>query len=113
MNVMVGLFRHYGLTDNVAKSHSMAFQPGALPSGMSEEAKALKYTGVVDLYKVRLRRRIPCLECGVDLTAGSTTAHRQHMHGTEPEIDWSRMPVSQTEHQPQVYDVIFMRSAKR
>ena len=34
-------------------------------------------------------------------------AHRQHMHGTEPAIDWSRLPVSQTEHRHQVYDVRF------
>ena len=35
------------------------------------------------------------------------TAHRRCMHGAEPAINWSRITVSQTEHQPQVYDTIF------
>ena len=35
------------------------------------------------------------------------------MHSTEPVIDWIRLPVSQTEHQPLVYDVSFLRSTKR
>ena len=32
-------------------------------------------------------------------------SHRQRMHGTDPEIDWNRLPVSKTEHIPQVFDV--------
>ena len=43
---------------------------------MSEEAKVLKCMGVGDSYWVRLRRRIPCLECVFDLTAGSIMDHR-------------------------------------
>ena len=68
----------------------------------------LKCTGVGDSYWVRLQRRISCPECGVELTAGSMTAHRRCMHGTDPVINWIRLPVSQTEHQPQVYNVIFL-----
>ena len=52
-------------------------------------------------------RLISFPEYGVELTAGSITAHRQRMYGKEPAIEWSRLPVSQTEHQPQVYDVRF------
>ena len=63
--------------------------------------------GVGYSYRVRLQRRILCPECGVDLTAEYMTAHRRHMHRTEPAIDWSRLPVRQIVHQPQVYDVIF------
>ena len=100
MNVLVGLFQHYGLTANVAKSRTMTCQPGALQSGMLEESKALKFTGVGDLYQVRLRRRITFPECGVDLTSVSMTAHSQSMHRTEPTINWSRLPVSQMNHQP-------------
>ena len=37
----------------------------------------------------------------------SMTAHRQKMHGTEPEIGWNRLPVSQTEYIPHVFDVSF------
>ena len=29
MNVLIVLFRHYGLTDNIAKSRTMTCQPGA------------------------------------------------------------------------------------
>ena len=35
------------------------------------------------------------------------TAHFRRMHGTEIAINWSRIPVSQTEQQPQVYNVSF------
>ena len=35
MNVLVGLFRGYGLTSNVTKSRTMTCQTGALRSGMS------------------------------------------------------------------------------
>ena len=102
MNVLVGLFRIYGLAANVANSRTMTCQPGALRSGMSDEAKALKCTGVGYSYWVRLRRQIPCPEFGVDLTVGSMTSHRRHMHEMEPAIDWSQLPVSHTNHQPQV-----------
>ena len=54
MTALVGLFRRYGLAANVAKSCTMAFQPGALQVGMSEEDMVLKCTGVVDSYRVRL-----------------------------------------------------------
>ena len=113
MNVLVGLFRRYGLAANVSKSHKMTCQLGALQSGMSEEATALKCTSVGDLYRVILQRRTPCLKCGVDLTKGSMTSHRRRMHGMEPAIDWIRLLVSQTEHQHQVYDVSFLRLTKR
>ena len=39
-------------------------------------------------------------------------AHCQLMYRTEPAINWIRLPVSQTEHQPQVYNVSFLRSTK-
>ena len=60
MNVLVGRFRSYGLASNVSKSRIITCQPGALRAGMSEQAMALKCTGVGDLYEVRLRRRIRC-----------------------------------------------------
>ena len=112
MNVLVGLFRRYVLVSNIPKSHIMTLHTGELRAGMSEEAMALKCTGVGDSYQVRLRRRIPCPEFEVELTTGSMTAHRRRMHGTEPKIDWSWLPVSQTVHQPQVYDVRFLRAKK-
>ena len=35
------------------------------------------------------------------------------MHETNPTIDWSRLPVIQTVHQPQVYDVRFLQTTKQ
>ena len=55
----------------------------------------------------RPRRRIPCLECGVKLTAGSMTAHRRQMHGTEPETDWNLLSFSQRVNITQVFGVSF------
>ena len=91
----------------------MTCQPGAIKLGMSEEAKALKCTGVGDYYCMRLRRQIPCPKCGVELNAGSMTAHHCCMHGTEPVIDCNRLPVSKTEHHLQVYDISFPWTTKR
>ena len=99
MNVLVGLFRRYFLEANVSKSHTMTFQLGILWFGVSEEAKALKGMGVVELYWLRLRISIPCLECVFELTAGSMTDHCRRIHGMEPAIDWIWLPVSHTEHQ--------------
>ena len=102
VNVPVGLFRRYGLVANVSKLRTMTCHPGALRAGMLEEAMALNCAGMGDLYRVRLRRQIPCPECGVELTAGSMMSHRRRMHRTENAIDWSWFPVIQMVHQPQV-----------
>ena len=39
MNILVGLFRSYGLAANVAKSHTMTCQPGILRLGMSDQPR--------------------------------------------------------------------------
>ena len=61
MNVLISLFRRYGLASNVTKSRTMTCQPGALQASMPEEAMVMKYTGVGDSYQVIIRRRVPCL----------------------------------------------------
>ena len=61
------------------------------------------------MYQERPRRQIPCPDGGVELTTGLMTAHRWRMHGTEPEIDWNRLPVSQTEHILQVSEISFLK----
>ena len=48
INVLVGLFRRYGLVANIVKSCKMTCQPRSLQAGMSEGAMALKCTGVGD-----------------------------------------------------------------
>ena len=113
MNMLVVIFWRYDLVANVVKSLLMTCQPGALGSQISADVKALEFTGVVDLYCMRLRRRIPFLECGVELTEGSMSAHCSCMHGAETEIYWNLLLVSQTEHCLQVYNVRFLRSTKR
>ena len=60
MNILVGLFQQYGIASNVAKSNTTMCKPVALRPGMSAEAKALECTGVVDSYRMRLWRQIPC-----------------------------------------------------
>ena len=54
LNVVVGLFRRYGLAANIAKSNTIACQPGALRAGMSKEAMALNCMGLRYLYRMRL-----------------------------------------------------------
>ena len=54
MNILVRLFQRYGLAANVAKSRTMMCQPSTLQSRMSDESMALKFTGVGNLYRVRL-----------------------------------------------------------
>ena len=107
MNVLIGLFRRYGLVVNFNKSRAMKCQPDALSIGMSEESKKLKCTGVRYSYHERLRRLISCPECRVKIIAGSMTSHRIQMHRMEPVIERNRLLISQTGHHPQVYDVRF------
>ena len=38
MNVLIGLFRRYGLVTNFVKSKAMTCQPGTLQSGMLEKS---------------------------------------------------------------------------
>ena len=89
------------------------YQLGALRSGVSEEAKDLKCTGMGDSYRLRLRRHMRFPECKVEITKGSMTAHRRFMHGTELAINWNRLPVNQTEHHLQVDNMRFPRMTKR
>ena len=44
MNILVGLFKRFGLVANFAKSCTMTYQPGALWVRIMKESKALKCT---------------------------------------------------------------------
>ena len=46
MNVLIGLFRQYGLAANAAKSHTMTCQPGTIMLMISEEAREHNCMGV-------------------------------------------------------------------
>ena len=96
MNVLVGIFRRYVLATNVEKSHTMTFQTRSLQAGMVEEAMAQKFTGVGDLYSMRLRKvdTMPAVWSGTHRRVHDGTC--LCMHGTNPAIDCSLLPVSQT-----------------
>ena len=55
---------------NVSKSKTIACQPGAIRSGILEEAFGQKSTGKGHNYRARLWSCLLCPDCGVDLTAG-------------------------------------------
>ena len=84
LNMLICLLYWYGLEANVAKYRSMTYKLGTLRSKMLEESVEQRCTEIGATYQERLRRRIPCTDCRVDFTAGSMTAHRQCMIGTEP-----------------------------
>ena len=95
LNVITSLLHRYGLVVNVSKFKAMACQTVTLLSGISEEAVGRRCTYRGAMYCERLRRRIHFLECIVELTVGLMTTHIRSMRGTEPEIYWKRLPVSQ------------------
>ena len=107
MSVLVSPFLWYGIAANVSNSCLMTCQTGAFRLGISVDTGDINCMGLGDSYHMRLRQRIPCLECGVELSAGSTLTQRCCMNRTEPTIDWNRLPISQVEHHLQVYDVSF------
>ena len=107
LKILIGLFRQYGMVDNISKSKAMTFHPRETWSRMSEEAVVQKSTGRGENYKDSLRWRIPCPDFRVELTVGSMIAHWRRMNGTETEIDWNWLPFYQIEHLPHVFDVRF------
>ena len=84
LNVLIGLFFYYRLLSNVTKSSAMTCQMGTLRSRMSEEAVERWCTETEATYHKRLRRQIPYLDCGVELTVWLMMAHIWRMHGMEP-----------------------------
>ena len=108
INVLIWLFRRIRFMANVAKSKTTTWQPGAIHTGMPEEAFSKRRKGELATYRNCMRQHIPCPECGVELTAGSMTAHCRLLHGTEPSIDCDWLTVSQTEHLPLVYEFILL-----
>ena len=72
---------------------------------MSQEVFVRRITAEGEPYLERLSRRVPCPECGLEMTSMSLTSHRQHLHGTKPKIEWYRLPVIHHEHLPQIYEV--------
>ena len=94
--------------DNVAKFKTTSFQLGAICMEMSEEALSWRIKGEEATYWENLQRRIPCPDCGVDLTFRSIMAHRRQMHGKETAINRDRLTLIQKEHLPLVYEFILL-----
>ena len=109
----MGLFRRISLGCNVSKSDTMTFHPGEIRSGMSQEAFIQIRTWEVATHREHLRRRVMCLDCGVEMKNGSLTSHRRHLHGNNQEINWYRLPVSQYKNLSQVYEVRFLRDISK
>ena len=104
LNIIIGLFQRYGLVGNVVKYWTITCQTGALQLGMLREAVVRGCMGLGVSCQERPWRRIPCTECGVEPNSGFMASHLISTHGTETEIDWNRLTISQTEHLPQVYE---------
>ena len=109
LNMLIGLFRRYGLVVNITKSKAMTCQLSTLRYRMLEEEAGKWCTVRGETHQEWLIQRILCLECRVELTKGLMTAQRRCMNGKEPEIDWNQLLVIQIEHIQQVFDAIFMK----
>ena len=105
LDAFIGLLFRFVLMTNVAKYKKMTCQSGNIWSGMSEEAVGWRSTGRGATYREMLRWQITWLDCGVELMAGLMTVHRRRHNGKEPPINWNRLPVSQAEHLPQMFEV--------
>ena len=90
---------------NFAKLKTMKCQPGAIILGVSDEAFLRRSKGKGSSYWGRLRIKIPCLDFVVEMMLGSMTDHFLQLHRTDLEIDWDRLPMSQHECLPQLYEV--------
>ena len=73
----------------------MTCQSGTLRSGISEEAAGWRSMLRGATHREWLIIQTPFLDCRVEITAGLMKVHIQKMHGTETEIDWNRLMVSQ------------------
>ena len=88
-NFLVGIFCKFRLVANVTNYWTMTCQSGAPWSGILEEAVGWQFTDLGASYHEKIRRHIPCPECGVELIAGSMTVHQIRINGTDPTIDWN------------------------
>ena len=76
LNLLIGLLFGFGLRSNVTNSMTMTFQTGRVSTWTSYESFNRRIIGDGATYWERLRLRIPCPDCRVDLTYGSMMAHQ-------------------------------------
>ena len=94
INVLICLFKKIIPKSNIAKSKTMIIQPGGIWYSISVELFTRRSTGEGANYGDCLRRRIPCPEFDVEVTAGALMDHCIQMHANKPEIDWDSLSIS-------------------
>ena len=95
-NVLTDIFDRVGLHTNVGT-----------PGGILESAYTQHGAGVGPSYRERLRWRIQCLECGVELATGSLMEHCQGKHGVGLGYQGRLQPPSPT-GEAHTYQVSFL-----
>ena len=99
---LVDIFDRVGLLTNVDKTVSMACQPCRAGSGnKTTDGYRRRVTGEGISYRERQRERVPCVECGVEIAAGSLSGHLMTRHGKaaprrhlwSPPDDWGAQEI--------------------
>ena len=66
----------------------MTYRPCPAAGNKSEVAYGRKMMGEGPTYRVRLKERVKCGDCGKGVAAGSLEAHRMIQHGKAKEDKW-------------------------
>ena len=79
-DTLIYIFDLVGLRTNLLKTVRMACRSCCALGGQSAEAYGIQMTGGGSFW-YRLRQRVQCPDCGVDLVARSLESHQQFQHG--------------------------------
>ena len=80
-NVLNSLFDRVELRTNTANMVGMVCQPFHAPGRVLEEDYKRQTTGKGPMFRVRQRRRVEFLECGVEVAMGLLMTHQHIQHG--------------------------------
>ena len=80
-NTLVGLFDRVGLQTNVGKTFDMVCRTCQAAVNQSEAAYGRQITGEGPKYRERQKGRVPCRECGEEISTGSLVSHLMTQHG--------------------------------
>ena len=80
-DVLTGFFDQVGLCKIAGKTVGMVCQPCHAPGGILEESYKIRTTGIGETFWERQRRRVECLECGVEVAEGLLLTHCQIHNG--------------------------------
>ena len=79
-DTLTGLFDGVKIKTNMGNMDSMVCQSYHAPGRMSGEAYDRQTPGTCKTFQERKRRRVECLECGIEVAAGLMLTHRQSQH---------------------------------